>query len=187
MGKTGTGKTTLLEAICGLKRVSRGRIFLMGREVTRLRPASRGIGFVPQEAALFPTLTVREHLGFPLAIRKARASLIQERVQEMAEMLGLEDLLDRRPAGLSGGEGQRVALGRALAHHPSILCLDEPLSALDEDTREEMYALLASVRKRTEVTTLHITHNLSEADRLADRVFLLHDGKMEMRAANGRK
>ncbi|MCG3197987.1 MAG: ABC transporter ATP-binding protein [Candidatus Omnitrophica bacterium] len=176
MGRTGTGKTTLLEALCGLKHVSGGTIRLMGRDVTRLKPAQRGIGFVPQEAALFSTMTVREHLAFALTIRRADEALIRERVSEMSEVLGIGHLLDRRPSGLSGGERQRVALGRALAHHPPVLCLDEPLSALDEETREEMYALLEQVRGRTGVTTLHVTHNLSDAERLADRILLLRDG-----------
>jgi ABC-type sugar transport system ATPase subunit len=176
MGKTGTGKTTLLEAISGLKHITEGRILLLGQDVTRLKPAERGIGYVPQDRALFSHLTVAEHLAFALAIRRWEQKAIDGRVAELADLLGLEKLLERRPQGLSGGEAQRVALGRALAFHPPILLLDEPLSALDEETREEMYALLKSVRQRTGVTTLHVTHNLHEAHRLADEVFLLKDG-----------
>ncbi|HXG10389.1 MAG TPA: ABC transporter ATP-binding protein [Gemmataceae bacterium] len=182
MGKTGSGKTTLLEAICGLKPVTAGRVLLLGQDVTRRKPAERGIGYVPQDRALFPTMTVEEHLAFALIIRRWDRRAIERRVGELAELLGLEKLLGRRPRGLSGGEAQRVALGRALAFHPQVLLLDEPLSALDEETREEMYGLLRSVRERTGVTTLHVTHNLHEAHRLADTVFLLKDGIIRQEA-----
>jgi len=176
MGKTGTGKTTLLEAICGLRPLTAGRIRLMGRDVTNLRPAARGLGYVPQDGSLFSRLTVREHLAFALVIRRWSRAAIDRRVEELAQLLGIEHLLDRRPSGLSGGEIQRVALGRALAMRPGVLLLDEPLSALDEDTRQEMYDLLRSVRRQTGATVLHVTHNRSEADRLSDRVFELRDG-----------
>lgn len=176
MGKTGSGKTTILEAICGLKPVQAGLIRLGVGEVTRLKPAERGIGYVPQDLALFRTMTVRAHLALALVIRKWPRQAIDRRVTELAELLRLEDLLDRKPHGLSGGEAQRVALGRALAYHPQTLLLDEPLSALDDETREEMYALLQAVQKQTGVTTLHVTHNLGEAKRLADRLFVLQKG-----------
>ncbi len=176
MGRTGVGKTTLLESLCGLRQVTAGRIWLADREVTHLKPAERGIGFVPQDGALFETMSVREHLGFSLLIRKVKRPAIEARVTELAELLAIEKLLDRMPDGLSGGERQRVALGRALAAHPSILCMDEPLSALDEETRDEMYVLLESIRGKAGVTTLHITHNRAEAVRLADVVLLLENG-----------
>lgn len=179
MGKTGSGKTTLLEALCGLKPVQHGSIRLLGLDVTHLKPADRGIGYVPQDLALFPSLTVREHLGFALLVRRWEGGPIEKRVQELSELLGLGHLLHRRPAGLSGGESQRVALGRALAYQPRILLLDEPLSALDEETREEMYGLLRSVQRTTGVTTLHVTHSRTEATRLADRLLILHNGKIE--------
>ncbi len=178
MGQTGSGKTTLLEAICGLRRVTSGRIELMGRDVTNLPPADRGIGYVPQDRALFQTMTVREHLGFALFIRRWDSAAIAARVDELARMLGLTALLARKPAGLSGGEAQRVALGRALASRPSLLLLDEPLSALDEDTREEMQNLLLSVQQQTGVTALHVTHNRDEAARLGDTVFQLARGQL---------
>ena len=181
MGRTGAGKTTLLEALCGLKAVAGGTIRLNGRDVTRLKPAERGIGYVPQDRALFQTMTVREHLAFALTIRKAGRPLVQQSVAELARLLGLERLLDRRPPGLSGGEAQRVALGRALSARPGVLCLDEPLSALDDETRQEMYDLLEHVQQRTRVTILHVTHNLAEAEQLADRIFLLRNGKVECR------
>jgi ABC-type sugar transport system ATPase subunit len=176
MGKTGTGKTTILEAICGLKSIRHGRILLFERDVTQLRTAERGIGYVPQDLALFRTMTVREHLAFALVIRRWSTPAIERRVNELTEMLGLKHLLARRVAGLSGGESQRVALGRALAYQPRILLLDEPLSALDDETRADMYALLRSIQKQTGVTALHVTHSLLEARALADRVLLLRDG-----------
>ena len=178
MGRTGSGKTTILESVCGLKTISSGRIVLMDRDVTHLKPGLRGIGFVPQEGALFPTMTVRDQIGFSLEIRKWKKSDIEQRVQELADLLGIEHLLKRKPLGLSGGERQRIALGRALAAHPGVLCLDEPLSALDEATRDEMYALLKSVQQRTGVTTLHITHSRTEARLLADVVFRVEDGRV---------
>ena len=178
MGKTGSGKTTLLEAVCGLKPVPAGRVLLLGEDVTRLKPAARGIGYVPQDGALFPSMTVREHLAFALTIRRHQAAEIERRVRELAEMLDLEPLLARRPPGLSGGEAQRVALGRALASRPHVLCLDEPLSALDEDTRAEMCEMLQTVRRLTGVTILHVTHSQADAHKLADRIFLLRDGRV---------
>jgi ABC-type sugar transport system ATPase subunit len=176
MGKTGGGKTTLLEAICGLRPVVAGSICLMGRDVTRWKPAVRGVGYVPQDAGLFSRLTVREHLAFALIVRRWSREAIDARVAELAELLGIGPLLDRRPKGLSGGEAQRVALGRALAMRPGVLLLDEPLSALDEDTRQGLYELLRSLRSQAVVTVLHVTHNRSEAQFLADRVFELHAG-----------
>jgi molybdate/tungstate transport system ATP-binding protein len=176
MGKTGTGKTTLLEAICGLRKVSAGRILLHGADVTRLHPADRGVGYVPQDLALFPTLTVREHLAFALQIRRIATQTIASRVAEFAELLGITHLLDRVPRGLSGGEAQRVALGRALSFHPQVLLLDEPLSALDEETRHEMYDLLKRVQRQTGVTTLHVTHSKSEARALAQQLLVLDEG-----------
>jgi ABC-type sugar transport system ATPase subunit len=176
MGRTGCGKTTLLEAICGLKPVRGGRVRLLGRDVTDLPPADRGVGYVPQDLALFPTMTVREHLGFALEVRRWDRAEAARRVDELTGMLGLGHLLDRRPQGLSGGEAQRVALGRALAFRPGVLLLDEPLSALDEDTRAGMYGLLRSVQRQTGVTALHVTHSRAEARALADRLFVFDKG-----------
>jgi ABC-type sugar transport system ATPase subunit len=180
MGQTGTGKTTLLEAICGLRPIRCGRIELLGRDVTRLKPADRGLAYLPQDLALFQTMTVREHLAFALVIRKWARPQIDRRVCQLAELLGISHLLDRRPQGLSGGESQRVALGRALACEPRVLLLDEPLSALDDSTRNEIYQLLRSVQHQTGVTALHVTHSQSEARALADVLLLLdRDGVRE--------
>jgi molybdate/tungstate transport system ATP-binding protein len=184
MGKTGTGKTTILEAISGLRRVVAGRILLDGVDVTQLHPADRGVGYVPQDLALFPTLNVREHLAFALRVRRESEATIKARVTEFADLLGIGHLLDRLPAGLSGGESQRVALGRALAFHPQVLLLDEPLSALDEETRQEMYDLLKRVQRQTGVTTLHVTHSRAEARALAERLLVLDAGSIHEAAVD---
>tara|TARA_R110001592_G_scaffold174855_2_gene413803 strand:- start:765 stop:1433 length:669 start_codon:yes stop_codon:yes gene_type:complete len=179
MGKTGCGKTTLLEGVCGLKRVTTGTITLGDRDVTRLKPGERGIGFVPQESALFTTMTVYEHLAFALSVRGWKKPAIAARVDELASMLGISHLLQRFPFGLSGGESQRVALGRALSFRPRILCLDEPLSALDHDTRLEICDLLAEVQRTMGVTVLHITHDPNEASRLAHCIFRLDSSAIQ--------
>ncbi|GAB4155195.1 MAG: hypothetical protein Tsb009_31970 [Planctomycetaceae bacterium] len=178
MGKTGSGKTTILESICGLKKVVSGRILLNEKNVTHRKPAERGIGFVPQDAALFPTMTVRQQLGFALQIRKWRKTAIESRVAELAALLEITHLLNRSVTGLSGGERQRIALGRALAPGPAVLCLDEPLSALDEETRTGMYNLLKAVQRKTGVTALHITHSLTEANKLGDISFVIQEGQV---------
>lgn len=185
MGKTGCGKTTLVEGLCGLRPARAGQVRLLGRDVTRLKPAERGIGFVPQDRALFPGMSVWDHLAFAMVVRRWDKRVISERVGELADLLGLGRLLDRVPAGLSGGEAQRVALGRALAAQPQVLLLDEPLSALDEPTRLDMCRLLATLRERTGVTTIHVTHNLHEARQLADRLFLLRDGVLQESGLDG--
>jgi ABC-type sugar transport system ATPase subunit len=181
MGRTGTGKTTLLDTICGLRRPTEGSIWIEGTDVTQFTPGDRGIGYVPQDGALFTRSTVRQHLEFGLTVGRRPRILkteIARRVDELAILLGISHLLKRRPRGLSGGERQRVALGRALAHQPSLLLLDEPLSALDDETREEMYDLIRRLRKETEVTALHVTHSREEANQLADMSLRFHDGKL---------
>lgn len=178
MGRTGSGKTTLLETIVGFRRPLSGRVLLHGVDVTGWNPALRGVGYVPQDGALFSRMSVREHLAFALRIRRASRDHIRRRVDELASLLGLTPLLDRRPGGLSGGERQRVALGRALAFQPGILCLDEPLSSLDGQTHRDMCVLLQEVRRRTGVTTLHVTHNEQEAEALADVLFRITDGRI---------
>jgi len=178
MGRTGSGKTTLVEAICGIKPIDGGAIWLMDREASGLPPGGRGIGYVPQDRALFSTMSVYENLAFALRIRRWGNSEIQKRVKELAELLGIGAILPRGTHGLSGGEAQRVALGRALASRPGILLLDEPLSALDDQTRSEMHELLKAVRSATEVTVLHITHHVADAENLADQLLVLENGKV---------
>ena len=176
MGRTGCGKTSLLEAICGLRRVAGGVIKIAGIDVTHWSPADRGIGYVPQDLALFPTLTVAEHLQFALKIRRWSQAARRARIDELASVLGIEHLLKRRVQALSGGEAQRTALGRALSFRPDVLLLDEPLSALDDATRRDMYALLLTVKEATGVTTLHVTHSQDEANALADVLLRLKSG-----------
>lgn len=180
MGRTGQGKTTLLEAICGLRKVTSGKVIIDGVDVTDWSPSDREVGYVPQDLALFPTLTVREHLAFALRLRKQTSSQIKVRTDELAELLHITSLLDRHVKHLSGGESQRVALGRALSFRPAVLLLDEPLSALDEATRKEMHGLLKQVQQSTQVTTLHITHSTEEAEALADCRFSIGSGQMQM-------
>jgi molybdate transport system ATP-binding protein len=178
MGPTGCGKTSLLEAVAGLRPVAGGRVRLGGREVTDLTPGDRGIGYVPQDAALFRTMTVYNHLAFALNLRGTARTAVRQRVTELADWLMISHLLNRRPTGLSGGEAQRVALGRALSFRPAYLLLDEPLSSLDEDTRGLLVELLNGLRKSGGVTVLHVTHNSAEADRLADVRFRMADGRV---------
>ena len=178
MGKTGSGKTSIIESICGLLKPTSGTIKIMGRDVTHLKPSSLGIGFVPQDGALFSTMTVRNHLGFGLSIRKWDRKRIEKRVVELAETLRILHLLDRVPYGLSGGERQRVSLGRALSYYPNVLCVDEPFSALDDETREDMYQLLKLIIDQTGIIIFHITHSYHEARRLADKIFRIENGKI---------
>jgi len=179
MGRTGCGKTTLLEILCGLRQPASGRVFIGARDVTDETPGDRGIGYVPQDGAMFPTMTVREQIGFALRLRHRPANEIEQRVKELAAQLGVAHLLDRLPQDLSGGERQRVALGRALAAKPSVLLLDEPLSALDEELRDDLATLLKNIQRELGVTALHITHSRSEAARLADVLFRLDDGRVQ--------
>lgn len=178
MGTTGCGKTSLLEAIAGIRPILSGSIRLCGREVAHLNPALRGIGYVPQDGALFPTMTVRENIGFALKIRNTPIDRLNQCVEELAKEIGIDQLLKRGVSKLSGGERQRVALARALCFNPEVLLLDEPLSALDEDTRWEMCDLLESILTKRHCTVLHVTHSRAEAERLADFRYSFRSGKI---------
>lgn len=179
MGPTGCGKTTLLELICGLRRPERGSIHIGGIDVTTLPPGARGIGYVPQDGALFATMSVSDQLSFAWRVRGVPAAERRRRAAELAGPLGLTALLDRQPEHLSGGERQRVALGRALACEPAVLLLDEPLSSLDESTQDELRLLLCAVHQRTGATILHVTHATREADALATcRLTMQRDGQL---------
>lgn len=173
MGRTGTGKSSLLEAICGLRPIQSGQILIHDQDVTQWPPAARQIGYVPQDGVLFETMTVRDQLAFALDIRRSSKQTIESRVGRLAEVLQIGHLLDRFPQRLSGGEAQRVSIGRALSFEPSTLLLDEPLSALDEETRDSMYEILRRVKQDIQVTVLHVTHSRTDAEQLADRVLQL--------------
>ncbi len=178
MGKTGAGKTTLLEIICGLRRPQSGRVLLGDRDVTFDAPGVRGLGYVPQDGALFPTMTVRGQIGFALRMKQLPADEIHTRVQQLADETGIAHLLDRKPQGLSGGERQRVALARALAAKPSVLLLDEPLSFLDEDTQDGLISLLQRTQREHQITVLHVTHSKREAEALGEIRLLLEGGSV---------
>lgn len=180
MGKSGCGKTTVLEIICGLRPVLAGKVYLGDRDVTHLKPAERGIGYVPQDRALFPTMKVRHQLAFSLQLRRRPVEEVAERVDELAQWLEIDHILDRMPDKLSGGESQRVALGRALASQPQLLCLDEPLSALDETLHDDMCSLLSKIHQEAAITILHVTHSRREAERLADQLWRFQDGKVTL-------
>ena len=177
-GRTGCGKTTLAEILCGLREPTSGRLWINGAEVTHLEPALRGIGYVPQDGALFPTLTVRENLAFAPRLKRRPRLETATQVEHLASLLGIGQLLERRPEHLSGGERQRVALGRALAAKPAALVLDEPLSALDEQTHGELVLLLKQVQTSLGLTALHITHHKQEAAALGDSHFHLENGSV---------
>jgi ABC-type sugar transport system ATPase subunit len=178
MGRSGSGKTSLLELLCGLRFPSSGAIWIGDREITNLTPGERGIGYVPQDGALFPTLTVRENIGFAPRIRGESGPGSRAAVESLAERLGIAGVLDRKPQHLSGGERQRVALARALAATPTVLVLDEPLSALDEELREDLARLLKEIQRDLKLTTLHVTHHRQEAAQLADHVLRLEHGSV---------
>ncbi len=185
LGRTGSGKSTLLELLCGLRRPQAGQIFVAGADVTTWEAASRGIGYVPQDGALFASMTIAQQLALPLQVRKLPRAEIQHRVEQFAVKFDLGQLLNRypqaqrgAPGGLSGGERQRVALARALIFEPKVLCLDEPLSSLDDESRELLYPVLQSAVSDFGATVLHVTHSRIEADRLGTMEMHLHDGKL---------
>ncbi len=176
LGPTGAGKTVLLETIAGLHPLRRGRMLLGGRDVSRLPPERRGIGFVYQDYVLFPHLNVAENIAFGLRLRRLARDKVERRVTEMSALLKISHLLHRRPDTLSGGERQRVALARALIVEPQLLLMDEPLSALDPETREELIHEIARLHRELGTTTLHVTHDFEEAVTLGDRIAVVDRG-----------
>jgi molybdopterin-binding protein len=180
IGPTGSGKTTLLEAVAGHANLRAGRVFMHGDDVTALPPERRGLGFVYQQYHLFPHLSVRDNIGYGInRQRGARDGRDPEaRIRELADMLAITPLLDRRVRGLSGGEQQRVALARALAPKPSILLLDEPFAAVDPASRQVLRHELRELHEREGITTLQVTHDFDEALRLGDLVAVLADGRI---------
>ena len=178
VGPSGCGKSTLLRMIAGLEEVTSGTITIDDREVTDLPPRARDIAMVFQTYALYPHMTVRENLGYGLRVRKTPKQEAGTRVEEVAQMLGLEELLDRRPAALSGGQRQRVAMGRAIVREPKAFLMDEPLSNLDAKLRVSMRAQLASLHARLGTTTIYVTHDQVEAMTLGQRVAVMRDGRI---------
>jgi multiple sugar transport system ATP-binding protein len=178
VGPSGCGKSTLLRMIAGLDRVTSGRITIGDRDITDQAPKDRDIAMVFQTYALYPHMTVRQNLGYGLKARKTPKAEIARRVDEVAKLLGLEDLLERRPAQLSGGQRQRVAMGRAIAREPRAFLLDEPLSNLDAKLRVGMRASLAQLHHRLGVTTVYVTHDQVEAMTLGRRVAVMRAGKI---------
>lgn len=179
LGPTGAGKTLILESIAGLLPTSSGRIYLNGRDVTRVAPENRGIGIVYQDNALFPHLTVKENIAFGLRYHKKNGRDPGKNLTLLIEQLSLKPLLNRSVENLSGGERQRVALARALAVEPAVLLLDEPLSALDPNFRGEIRCILKRLHMETGITVLMVTHDFAEAHFLADRAAVIYKGKIE--------
>jgi len=177
LGPTGAGKTVLLECIAGLHNVDRGEVWLEGRNVTKLAPELRHIGYVPQDYVLFPHLSLRRNIGFSLALQRVPLEQIEARTEQLSRLLNIFHLLDRKPRTLSGGEQQRGALARALAPKPALLLLDEPLSALDEGTRAELSVELSRISDELGTTVIHVCHNFDEALQLADRIAIMHQGR----------
>jgi multiple sugar transport system ATP-binding protein len=179
VGPSGCGKTTLLRAIGGLEKVSAGRILIGDRDVTRLEPADRDLAMVFQNYALYPHMTVEKNLGYSLRVRKVPRAERTRRVAAVAELLGLENLLERRPGQLSGGQQQRVAMGRAIIREPAAFLMDEPLSNLDAKLRVTMRTSLQQLHGRLETTTVFVTHDQVEAMTLGQRVAVMRDGKLQ--------
>jgi len=175
LGPTGAGKTILLETIAGLHQPRRGHILLDGVDITHTPPERRGIGFVYQDYALFPHLTVSGNIAFGLGLQGMGQSDIEKRVAAISQLLGIEHLLHRLPETLSGGEAQRVALARALVVEPRLLLLDEPLSALDPEAREALQRELGRIHRKLGTTTVHVTHDFEEAVALGDRIAVLRE------------
>src|SRR5215471_5137917 len=176
VGPSGCGKSTLLRMIAGLEEVNTGSISIGERDVTDLPPRSRDLAMVFQSYALYPHMTVRENLGYGLKVRKTPKHEIAERVANAAQLLGLDELLDRRPAALSGGQRQRVAMGRAIVREPKAFLMDEPLSNLDAKLRVSMRAQLSALHARLATTTIYVTHDQIEAMTLGQRVAVMRDG-----------
>jgi sn-glycerol 3-phosphate transport system ATP-binding protein len=179
LGPSGCGKSTTLRIIAGLESASSGQVLIDGRDVTNLPPAQRGVAMVFQNYALFPHLSVADNITFGLSVRKVPAAEAARRLAETAQLLGLTPLLSRKPSQLSGGQQQRVALGRALVAQAKVCLMDEPLSNLDAQLRQEMRTELRQLQQRLGLTVVYVTHDQAEAMSMADQVVLLHRGHVE--------
>jgi len=178
LGPSGSGKTMLLELIAGMWPPDSGKIYMDNQDITMFPPEKRGVGFVYQNYMLFPHKTVFENIAFGLKVRKVAKEEINARVDEMMNLLGISHLANRMPRTLSGGEQQRTSLARALIIYPKVLLMDEPLSALDRKTREELMQELKNIHQKFDVTIIHVTHNFDEAIMLADRMAIMRNGKI---------
>jgi putative spermidine/putrescine transport system ATP-binding protein len=179
LGPSGCGKTTLLRSVAGLEHPDRGTIEIGGEDVTGVPTRSRPIGMVFQSYALFPNLTVRGNIAFPLEVRHRPRKEIDERVDELLDLVRLTEQADRYPKQISGGQAQRCALGRALAPNPEVLLLDEPLSALDALVRGRLRDEIRRIQQRVGITAIYVTHDQSEAMAIADRVAVMNRGRVE--------
>jgi sn-glycerol 3-phosphate transport system ATP-binding protein len=183
LGPSGCGKSTTLRLIAGLEQVSGGTILIGGTDVTHLPPAQRKLSMVFQSYALFPHLSVAENIVFGLRVRRVPAAERAERLKRVADLLGLDGLLDRKPSQLSGGQQQRVALGRAIIAEAAVCLMDEPLSNLDAQLRLEMRREIRGLQQKLGVTMVYVTHDQTEAMSMADQVILLRDGRVEQDAS----
>ena len=179
VGPSGCGKSTLLRMIAGLEEITDGTISIGDVDITALQPAQRDIAMVFQNYALYPHMSVRENLGFGLSVRRTPKREIARRVDDVAALLGLEELLERKPAKLSGGQRQRVAMGRAIIRNPQVLLMDEPLSNLDAKLRVQMRAEIARIQSEIRTTTVYVTHDQVEAMTMGDRVVVLRKGQLQ--------
>lgn len=179
VGPSGCGKTTALRMIAGLEEVTSGEIYIGDRLVNDVSPKDRDIAMVFQNYALYPHMTVYDNMAFGLKLRKVPKSEIKKRVQEAAELLGLSDLLDRKPKQISGGQRQRVALGRAIVREPKVFLMDEPLSNLDAKLRVQTRAELIKLHRRLGITTIYVTHDQVEAMTMGDRIVVMKDGVIQ--------
>jgi multiple sugar transport system ATP-binding protein len=179
VGPSGCGKSTLLRLVAGLEEVTSGEVAIDGRDVTHQAPGGRDLAMVFQSYALYPHMSVRKNIGYPLKVAKVAKDEIEQRVQETAALLELEDVLDRRPAQLSGGQRQRVAMGRAIVRQPSAFLMDEPLSNLDAQLRVQMRSEIARLQRRLGITTLYVTHDQVEAMTMGSRVAVLKAGRLQ--------
>jgi sn-glycerol 3-phosphate transport system ATP-binding protein len=182
LGPSGCGKSTTLRLIAGLEPADGGRILIGGRDVTNLSPSQRNISMVFQSYALFPHLSVADNIVFGLKVRKVAAADVARRLSRTAELLGLADLLDRKPSQLSGGQQQRVALGRAIINEAPVCLMDEPLSNLDAQLRQDMRGEIRALQRTLGITMVYVTHDQVEAMSMADRVVLLNKGRIEQDA-----
>lgn len=176
VGPSGCGKTTTLNMIAGLEDISSGELRIAGERVNEKAPKDRDIAMVFQSYALYPHMTVRQNIAFPLTLAKMRKADIAQKVSETAKILDLTNLLDRKPAQLSGGQRQRVAMGRAIVRHPKAFLMDEPLSNLDAKLRVQMRGEIAQLQRRLGTTTVYVTHDQTEAMTLGDRVVVMYGG-----------